>query len=407
MVSTAVEGRPLPGGLLLRSCRPDDLEQVGALLADRGEPDDAEDQRLVAEDPDTGLEATAVVVDGDRVVSTATLLPETVRVEDVVLPAAQVELVATDPGYEGRGLVRALMGWAHDRSAARGDVLQVMLGIPYFYRLFGYEYAVDIPPVRPVRHLPSPAPGLRPATPADIPALARLQDAAQAGADVAMPHPAARLRWLVAHAATTTWVLERDGEVVASARVPEPEDEVLATEPTAVDAAAAEALLSGIAALAAGRPVQVADRPTSVPGATWADRLAAGSGTAEQYYVRVPDAGALLEALRPVLSRRFAASGVDRGGRDVVVSTFGASWRLPVTDDGLGPVQAGGRVQAPGAVGGAGVAPDQLGALLLGPHGMHGLTRRRPDVYPGRDPELYEALFPPLSADLLTYYLPY
>jgi predicted N-acetyltransferase YhbS len=407
MVSTAVEGRPLPGGLLLRSCRPGDLDQVGALLADRGDPTDAEDQRLVAEDPDTGLEATAVVVDGDRVVSTATLLPETVRVEDVVLPAAQVELVATDPAYEGRGLVRALMGWAHDRSAAHRDLVQVMLGIPYFYRLFGYEYAVDIPPARPLRDLPSPAPGLRPATPADIPALARLQDAAQAGADVAMPHPAARLRWLVAHEATTTWVLDRDGEVVASARVPEPEDEVLATEPTAVDADAAEALLAGVAALAAGRPVRVTDRPASVAGATWADRLGEGSEAAEQYYVRVPDPGALLEALRPVLSRRLAASGVDRGGRDLVVSTYGASWRLPVTDDGLGPVQAGGRVQAPGAVGGAGVAPDQLGALLLGPHGMHGLTRRRPDVYPGRDAEVYEALFPPLSADLLTYYLPY
>jgi hypothetical protein len=114
-----------------------------------------------------------------------------------------------------------------------------------------------------------------------------------------------------------------------------------------------------------------------------------------------------LEALRPVLSRRFAASGVDRGGRDLVVSTYGASWRMAVTDDGLGPVRAGGREQAPGAAGGAGVAPDQLGALLLGPHGMHGLSRRRPDVYPGRDPELYEALFPPLTADLLTYYLPY
>ena len=80
---------------------------------------------------------------------------------------------------------------------------------------------------------------------------------------------------------------------------------------------------------------------------------------------------------------------------------------MAVTGDGLGPVRAGGREQAPAAAGGAGVAPDQLGALLFGPHGMHGLARRRPDVYPGRDAELYEALFPPLHADLLTYYLPY
>src|SRR3954452_12449635 len=179
MVTTADRERGLPDGLVLRPCRPGDLDQVGALLAARGDPTDAEDQRLVADDADTGLAATAVVVDGDRVVSTATLLPESVRVEDVVLPAGQVELVATDPGYEGRGLVRALMGWAHDRSAAAGDLLQVMIGIPYFYRLFGYEYAIDIPPARPMRDLPGPVPGLRRAAPADLTGLAALQEAAQ------------------------------------------------------------------------------------------------------------------------------------------------------------------------------------------------------------------------------------
>ncbi|TWH74089.1 GNAT family N-acetyltransferase [Modestobacter roseus] len=398
---------PLPGGLVLRPCRPADLDQVGALLAARGEETDAEDQRLVADDPDLGPAATAVVADGDRVVSTATLLAETVRLDDVVLPAGQVELVATDPGYEGRGLVRALMAWAHARSAARGDLVQVMIGIPYFYRLFGYEYAVDIAPARPLVDVPAAAPGLRPATPADLPDLAALQASAQQRADVAVPHPAARLRWLVAHAASTTWVAERDGGVVASARSRADDGAVLLAEPTAVDDRATDQLLAGVVALAAGRAVRVTDRPASLPGQAWARRLGPGSELAEQYYLRVPDPGALLEAIRPVLGRRLAGSGVDPGGTDVVVSTYGASWRLPVTDDGLGAVVPGGRLQAPEARGGAGVAPDQLGALLFGPHGMHGLARRRPDVYPGRRRELYEALFPPLSADVLTYYLPY
>jgi hypothetical protein len=182
---------------------------------------------------------------------------------------------------------------------------------------------------------------------------------------------------------------------------------VLLAEPTAVDADAADLLLRGVAGLAGGRPVRVTDRPASVPGRTWADRLDPGSDLAEQYYVRVPNAGALVDAVRPVLGRRLAAAGLDRTGRDVVLSTYGASYRMTVTGDGLGPVRTGGPMQAPGAAGGAGVAPDQLGALLLGPLGMHGLSRRRPDVYPGPDPELHEALFPPLGADLLTYYLPY
>ena len=77
--------------------------------------------------------------------STATLLRETVTIGDVDVPTGQVEMVATDPAYEGRGLVRTLMDEAHRRSTERGDLLQVMIGIPFFYRQFGYSYAMPIP----------------------------------------------------------------------------------------------------------------------------------------------------------------------------------------------------------------------------------------------------------------------
>ncbi|ADG76481.1 conserved hypothetical protein [Cellulomonas flavigena DSM 20109] len=216
----------LPGGLELRTARPSDLDQVGALLVERGEEPDALDHRLVVEG-ELGWDACAVVVDGDRVVSTATLLDETVRVGDIVLPAGQVELVATDRAYEGRGLVRALMGWAHGRSRDRGHLLQVMIGIPYFYRLFGYEYAIDIPRARALREAAPPAGGatehpsrdtgrqvLRDATTADVPALVALQDTAR-----------------------------------------------------------------GL-----GEPLTIVHRPLTVPGRAWADLLEPGGADATQYY---------------------------------------------------------------------------------------------------------------------------
>jgi hypothetical protein len=56
--------------------------------------------------------------------------------------------------------------------------------------------------------------------------------------------------------------------------------------------------------------------------------------------------------------------------------------------------------------GGAGLAPDLVAPLLFGPHGIAGLAERHPDVYPGPDETLMRALFPPVSADLLTLYLP-
>ncbi|MFE9482924.1 GNAT family N-acetyltransferase [Streptomyces spororaveus] len=399
----------LAGGLTLREARPTDLDQIGALLSGRGEPDDAVDHRLVVTDPDAGLSACAVVVDGDRVVSTATLLDEEVRIGGVRLPAGQVELVATDSEYEGRGLVRALMHWAHERSAARGHIVQAMIGIPYFYRLFGYEYAIDIPQVLNVNALP-PGDGtgtLRAARPSDIPSLSALQASAQSGFDVAMPHSAACWRWLLDHESSNLWVLEHADTVIATARTTPPGEEMLLAEAAARDGAAARDLLSGVASLAPGTRVQVVHRAGTVTADAWqefTDREPRRN--AEQYYIRLPDVAALLDRLRPLFWQRLTAAGIDRTGRDIVLSTFGAHHRIPVLADGLGEVVTGGPVQSPGAVEGAGVAPDHLAALLFGPLGIEGLTRIRPDVY-SADEELFQVLFPPLTADVLSYYLPY
>lgn len=403
--------RPLPGGLVLRSAVPSDLERIGDLLVQRGEPVDRLDHRLVVEDAELGWDACAVVVDGDRVVSTALLLDETVHLRDVALPAGQVELVATHREYEGRGLVRALMGWAHERSAARGQVLQIMIGIPYFYRLFGYEYAIDVLRDHPLAEPPADVGEhtgvvLRRAEPRDIPELAALQDDAQRWADVAMPHPPARWRWLLQHEATTTWVLERHGAVVASARTGPPDDGVVVAEAAAADAAAADELLRALVR-EHGVDLKVVHRPGTTTGGAWGHRLGPTSGQARQYYLRLPAPERVLDALRPALHRRLVEAGVDRVGQEVVLSTFGRHYRMGVTAGGLGPVVVGGPMQSPGSAGGAGVAPDHLGALLFGPHGIQGLAQVRADVYPGPDEELFSTLFPPLTADLSTYYLPW
>ncbi|MCL3863270.1 GNAT family N-acetyltransferase [Actinotalea sp. K2] len=421
-MDTERTARPLalPGGLVLRGAGPADLEQIGALLVARGEPVDALDHELVVRDPDAGWSSCAVVVDGDRVVSTATLLDEELRLGEVRLPAGQVELVATDEEYEGRGLVRVLMGWAHDLSAARGHELQVMIGIPYFYRLFGYEYAVEMaqtPRVRrdagsgtgvragtAVAHEP---PRLRRAVEADIPATTALQEAAQQGFDVAVPHSPPRRRWLLAHDGSTTWVVERDGRVVATGRTTPPDGGLLLADAAAADTEAAHELLRGVAALAPEDDVRVVDRVGTVTGDAWAGLLDGHREQSEQYYVRLPDAARVLDLLRPVLWRRLVDAGLDRTGREIVVSTYGAHHRIPVGPEGLGPVTSGGPMQDPGDHGGAGVAPDHLGALLFGDQGIEGLTSRRPDVYPGPDRELFATLFPPLTADVLSYYLPF
>ncbi|PRY44450.1 GNAT family N-acetyltransferase [Umezawaea tangerina] len=381
----------------LRTAGPGDLEQIAALLAERGEQEDALDHRLVVDDPDQGWESCAVVVDGDRVVSTLTLLDETLVLGGVEIPAGQVELVATDREYEGRGLVRRLMAWAHERSAARGHLAQVMVGIPYFYRQFGYTYAIPIPPTRPVATPPPAVAGhvVRRAEVDDIKVMAALQDGLQADLDLRMPHSAACWRWLVAREGSTLWVVERDGVPVGTGRSADSQ----LTEVAAVDAAAEQALLHHVLGLGPEDEVEV--EVTDRPGNRLAPFLGPPPRNAEMYCSRVADPAKLLEHLRPLLSRR--ADGYDG---DVVVSFFRSHVRFRCTDGQAGPMTAGGVLAGPASVGGAGVAPDLVPALLFGPLGIEGLAERHPDVYPGPARELMAALFPPVRADLLTYYVP-
>ena len=401
--------QPLPGGLQLRGARPSDLGQIAALLADRGDQADAVDHRLVVEDADAGWESCAVVTDGDRVVSTATLLDETLVLDDVPIPAGQVELVATDRAYEGRGLVRALMGWAHERSSLRGQLAQVMLGIPYFYRQFGYQYAIALPHSRAVRAVP-PAGAehlVRTACATDIPAMARLQDAAQRGYDLRMPHSPACWRWLVAREGSTQLLVERAGVPVATGRITPPEDgEVVLGEIAAADAAAAYALLAYAAGKAGADALTVTERGGSAGGDALETWLNPPPPQAASYYVRVPDVTALLEHLRPVLSARLAASTFADESGEILISFFRHHVRMGYANGVVGAVRPGGPMQAPSVAGGAGVAPDQAGSLLFGQDGIAGLAERHPDVYCGPNEQLMRVLFPPVSADLLTFYLP-
>ncbi|KAF9996593.1 hypothetical protein BGZ80_004550 [Entomortierella chlamydospora] len=92
------------------------------------------------------------------------------------------ELIATDPDYRNKGLIRKLLfEMIHPESDARGDSLQFIPGIPHFYRQFGYEYALvsfTSGKIENIQSIPALAEGkttepflLRKATPEDIPYL--------------------------------------------------------------------------------------------------------------------------------------------------------------------------------------------------------------------------------------------
>lgn len=97
--------------------------------------------------PTTTLDDIWVVVDpakDDQIVSAVLLIPQMWHYGSIPVTVGRVELVATNKDYRRRGLVRAQMNAAHERSAQLGHHMQAITGIPYYYRRFGYTMAVEL-----------------------------------------------------------------------------------------------------------------------------------------------------------------------------------------------------------------------------------------------------------------------
>ncbi|MCZ3388239.1 MAG: GNAT family N-acetyltransferase [Actinomycetia bacterium] len=392
----------LADGAIVRGARADDLPAARELEAAREGEDDAVDLELVGHTPGACGGMAVIERDGE-ILSIATLLAERVRFGGTTLSAGQVEMVATASSAEGRGYARALMNWCHELSTSRGDALQVMIGIPNFYRQFGYHYSIPMHPWTQAKQAVAPPTDVtvRRATIDDLDDLGRLQDAAQSHYDVAMPHSADCWGWILQHPSSVQHLAsDSAGASAGVARMFDDGDgSVDVGELTASTPAATAALIAHAQALAgADRTVRVSHRP-HVPGL--ADLL----GTPERrewYYARIPDPAALFDALAPELLRRLHEMGREAG--ELLISFYRSHVRLAWNSDRL-EVTKGGPLQAPVSAGGSGVPLDALPALLFG-GGAAAIDQRFPDALLGRQEDLMRQLFPPQRADLLTFYLP-
>ncbi len=106
-----------------------------------------------------------------------------------------------------------------------------------------------------------------------------------------------------------------------------------------------------------------------------------------------------------MLTRRLRDAGLGDATHDVLISSFRSHVRFTIGPRAWEPCSQGGPLQSPGSLGGSGLPPDAWPQLVLGPHGATGLAERLPDCYLGSQGELMAALFPPQTADLLTFYL--
>lgn len=144
--------RDMGGGVILRRLAERDLDALYAMytaifndgaaaaaraIIDGYVPVGARDLFVVAEDTATG-----------QLVSSLCLLQKTVAYEGIPIMTGMPEFVLTQPEYRRRGLIRAMMDIVHEWSAARGDLMQIIGGIPNYYRQFGYDMTLELDATR-------------------------------------------------------------------------------------------------------------------------------------------------------------------------------------------------------------------------------------------------------------------
>lgn len=289
--------------------------------------------------PTTTVRDFTVVRDaraGGKIVSSLCVIPQTCAYAGVEFPCGRPEFVGTDPDYRRRGLVRAQMDAIHRKGASRGELAQVITGIPWYYRLFGYEMALELGAGRrfyrgrPGNSAKAEKETLdwRPARVADIPLLRRLYAIHCEASLVATVrdrriwrHELAGEKAGAAYTRTYRIVTDGDGTPIA----------YVAFMVTPQAAAILElGVVPGrswreVALFLVRRLREVADAKTKEDGkdrngyvgfvlgpehpayVALGPQLEAGSSP-YAWYVRVPDVRKFLRRVRPVLDARLAAS---------------------------------------------------------------------------------------------------
>jgi len=146
--------KDLGAGLILRRSTSDDADALADFNAAMHGDDELDGKRVAAwtrdlltrphptlsPDDFTVIEETA----SGRIISSLNLIPQNWIYEGIPIGVGRSELVGTLPEFRKRGLIRTQYDEIHNWCLERDLPVQAITGIPYFYRKFGYEMALNL-----------------------------------------------------------------------------------------------------------------------------------------------------------------------------------------------------------------------------------------------------------------------
>jgi GNAT superfamily N-acetyltransferase len=413
----------LANGLTLRTAStPAEVDRVAALSGVIHDPSVCEmTRKLFYTHPNTtGRDLMYIENDATHeVVATVCLIPRTVVFDGIDLPTAELGIVGTRESYRKQGLNRILMELFWQRFQERGALLSIIQGIPYFYRQYGYEFAMlaleggwRIQPDQ----IPAPfEPGytIRPATPADIPVLCELYDTQARRQNVRERRDPEVWEYLLTRTEQpeemqhdTLMVLDPNGKPAAYFRVPDfhfDPNLLIIDEVSDVSFAAALAIFDHLKALttARNRDGIRLTIPQNSQFLNLARTLGARNAGTYSFQVSIPDRMAFLRRVAPLFEARLA---------DSMFAGLTGTYSLNLYREVIGLTFAGGKLMGVGPACDdehtiLSVPPTQFIPLALGGSTLGEIHVLFPDASV-RHPWglLVETLFPKSSSYIATEY---
>jgi len=413
----------LEGSLVLKSVADEpDVARLAAfngLIFDQGVAEMT--RELILNHPNTRPEHWLFVEDeaDGQVVSSLCLIPWTWRYQGIEIKAGEMGIVGTLETYRRRGLIRALAGRHKELLREGGYDLSHIQGIPYFYRQFGYEYAMPLEggwhvELHQIPDLPEGqvAPCVfRLATDQDVPVLLRLYDQAARDLDIHAARSEAEWHYLFGPSTKTemdaqTWLMVDDrDQAMGYIRVPKEGfgQGLIVGEVSRLSFELALAALRFLKKLSIERskPYVRLNVPESCALIQVAHTLGARDAGRYAWQIHLVDVARLLRKLGPVFERRLAASPLAGLSRTICLNLYREAFDLHFDHGTLLAVDPvgfrdGGTIRMP---------PLLLAPLLLGYKSRQELAQAYPDFGAGGEGQLLaDILFPKLESFIYTVY---
>ena len=419
LTTTTAYYRQLHGGLALKSLA--DLNDAERLAIYNGQifgQGVAEMTRsLILHHPATRLHHWLYIEDeaSEQIVSSLCLIPWTWRYEDVTLKSGEMGIVSTLESYRNRGLIRVMVGRFKELLREEGCDLSHIQGIPYFYRQFGYEYALPLEAQWQIelRNIPDTAEAqpFRRATAEDIPVLTLLYDETTANLNISTLRSADIWRFMLENTVGTdvegeTWLMLDDAnQPTGYFRLMRHGfgEGLIVSETSRLNNESAKGLLGWLKATALERnkPYVRLNLPVNNDLLTAARGFGAHDSGGYAWQIYIPDVAGLLRNLSPVLERRIAGSPFAGLSRKIILNLYREAFEIEFEGGKLLGVNTIG-FSDDGAIR---LPPNLLAPLVLGYHSHRELRQMYPDVAIwGEFQPLVDVLFPKMESFIYTNY---